>query len=319
MPLIADGFMARRVSRDHAEPPAHAGDSAALRAEFASRVVLTRGHVNPVASHGHDRAALPTSARRAAASAPRAPTASCRSDRDGVLRARSWREATCRRPSRLRPVSGTCPRTRPRQADKDRHGLRVLPVEELRDRIVFAVRQLAAMRSIRLERPATVSAHISRSVTARCRTRRSPAVRVSIDRTAASSRTAKTRSSSSSTRQHAEAMSIFAGLSPAAFAGRCRTPAGAEMAVGKWLRAMIEHEVVDLHDAVGARGADAAALRAHVGRASRSCPWDAGIHVGPWSRASPNSTGSAAESPPGQSLGRGMVPADASRHRTHRR
>jgi uncharacterized damage-inducible protein DinB len=44
-------------------------------------------------------------------------------------------------------------------------------------------------------------------------------------------------------RQHAEAMSIFAGLSPAAFAGRCRTPAGAEMAVGKWLRAMIEHEV----------------------------------------------------------------------------
>ena len=44
-------------------------------------------------------------------------------------------------------------------------------------------------------------------------------------------------------RQHAEAMSIFAGLSPAAFAGKCRTPAGAEMAVGKWLRAMIEHEV----------------------------------------------------------------------------
>jgi uncharacterized damage-inducible protein DinB len=44
-------------------------------------------------------------------------------------------------------------------------------------------------------------------------------------------------------RQHAEAMLIFAGLSPAAYAGKCRTPAGAEMAVGKWLRAMIEHEV----------------------------------------------------------------------------
>jgi uncharacterized damage-inducible protein DinB len=44
-------------------------------------------------------------------------------------------------------------------------------------------------------------------------------------------------------RLHAEAMSIFAGLTPAAFAGQCRTPAGAEMSVGKWLRAMIEHEV----------------------------------------------------------------------------
>lgn len=44
-------------------------------------------------------------------------------------------------------------------------------------------------------------------------------------------------------RLHAEAMSIFAGLPPAAFAGTCRTPAGAEMSVRKWLRAMIEHEV----------------------------------------------------------------------------
>jgi uncharacterized damage-inducible protein DinB len=43
-------------------------------------------------------------------------------------------------------------------------------------------------------------------------------------------------------RLHAEAMSIFAALPPAAFAGKCRTPAGAEITVGKWLRAMIEHE-----------------------------------------------------------------------------
>jgi uncharacterized damage-inducible protein DinB len=44
-------------------------------------------------------------------------------------------------------------------------------------------------------------------------------------------------------RLHAESMSIFAGLAPAGFAGTCRTPAGVEMSVGKWLRAMIEHEV----------------------------------------------------------------------------
>ncbi len=44
-------------------------------------------------------------------------------------------------------------------------------------------------------------------------------------------------------RSHGEAMQIFAGLTAAAFAGKCRTPAGAEMTVGKWLRAMIEHEV----------------------------------------------------------------------------
>jgi uncharacterized damage-inducible protein DinB len=44
-------------------------------------------------------------------------------------------------------------------------------------------------------------------------------------------------------RQHAEAMSIFAGLSASAFGGTCRTPAGAEISVSKWLRAMIEHEV----------------------------------------------------------------------------
>jgi uncharacterized damage-inducible protein DinB len=42
---------------------------------------------------------------------------------------------------------------------------------------------------------------------------------------------------------HASAMILFAALSPEAFAGPCRTPAGAMMPVSKWLRAMIEHEV----------------------------------------------------------------------------
>jgi uncharacterized damage-inducible protein DinB len=44
-------------------------------------------------------------------------------------------------------------------------------------------------------------------------------------------------------RSQGEAMEIFAGLTAAEFAGKCRTPAGAEMTVAKWLRAMIEHEV----------------------------------------------------------------------------
>jgi uncharacterized damage-inducible protein DinB len=42
--------------------------------------------------------------------------------------------------------------------------------------------------------------------------------------------------------KHEEAMTIFAGLSPEAYAGRCVTPGGTELAVEKWLRAMIEHE-----------------------------------------------------------------------------
>jgi uncharacterized damage-inducible protein DinB len=42
---------------------------------------------------------------------------------------------------------------------------------------------------------------------------------------------------------HESAMAIFAALSPEAFAGPCRTPAGAVMPVRKWLRALIEHEV----------------------------------------------------------------------------
>lgn len=44
-------------------------------------------------------------------------------------------------------------------------------------------------------------------------------------------------------RLHGEAMAIFAGLPPDTYAGKCRTPAGAELAVAKWLRALIEHEV----------------------------------------------------------------------------
>ena len=44
-------------------------------------------------------------------------------------------------------------------------------------------------------------------------------------------------------RLHDESMEVFSGLSEAEFNGTCRTPAGAEIHVWKWLRAMIEHEV----------------------------------------------------------------------------
>lgn len=40
-------------------------------------------------------------------------------------------------------------------------------------------------------------------------------------------------------RMHAESMEIFAG---ADLGARCVTPAGVELPVGKWMRAMIEHE-----------------------------------------------------------------------------
>jgi uncharacterized damage-inducible protein DinB len=40
-------------------------------------------------------------------------------------------------------------------------------------------------------------------------------------------------------RMHAESMAIFAD---ADFSAMCTTPAGAPLAVGKWMRAMIEHE-----------------------------------------------------------------------------
>jgi uncharacterized damage-inducible protein DinB len=44
-------------------------------------------------------------------------------------------------------------------------------------------------------------------------------------------------------RTHAEAVEIFAGLSPADLQRKCTTPGGTELTVWKWLRAMIEHEV----------------------------------------------------------------------------
>jgi uncharacterized damage-inducible protein DinB len=44
-------------------------------------------------------------------------------------------------------------------------------------------------------------------------------------------------------RTHAEAVVIFAALSPDDLQRRCVTPGGAELAVWKWLRAMVEHEI----------------------------------------------------------------------------
>jgi uncharacterized damage-inducible protein DinB len=44
-------------------------------------------------------------------------------------------------------------------------------------------------------------------------------------------------------RCHSEAMPIFRGLSDAELSGKCETPGGARLSVGKWLRLMIEHEI----------------------------------------------------------------------------
>jgi uncharacterized damage-inducible protein DinB len=44
-------------------------------------------------------------------------------------------------------------------------------------------------------------------------------------------------------RMHAETVEILSPLSPADLKRRCVTPGGAEIAVWKWLRAMIEHEI----------------------------------------------------------------------------
>jgi uncharacterized damage-inducible protein DinB len=44
-------------------------------------------------------------------------------------------------------------------------------------------------------------------------------------------------------RTHAEAVEIFAGLSPSDLQRKCTTPGGTELTVWKWLRAMVEHEV----------------------------------------------------------------------------
>jgi len=42
---------------------------------------------------------------------------------------------------------------------------------------------------------------------------------------------------------HAEAVAILAGLTDADLVEKCVTPAGASLAVGKWLRLMVEHEI----------------------------------------------------------------------------
>jgi uncharacterized damage-inducible protein DinB len=44
-------------------------------------------------------------------------------------------------------------------------------------------------------------------------------------------------------RMHAEAMEIFRSLTPEGLARRCETPGGASIAVWKWLRSMVEHEI----------------------------------------------------------------------------
>lgn len=41
---------------------------------------------------------------------------------------------------------------------------------------------------------------------------------------------------------HAESMELLSSLSDEDLARKCTTPGGADLAVGKWLRAMIEHE-----------------------------------------------------------------------------
>ena len=43
-------------------------------------------------------------------------------------------------------------------------------------------------------------------------------------------------------RLHRESRALFAELSDARLAEKCQTPAGTPITVGKWLRAMIEHE-----------------------------------------------------------------------------
>jgi uncharacterized damage-inducible protein DinB len=44
-------------------------------------------------------------------------------------------------------------------------------------------------------------------------------------------------------RMHEEALAIFAALSPEDLQRKCVTPGGAELAVWKWLRLMVEHEI----------------------------------------------------------------------------
>ena len=44
-------------------------------------------------------------------------------------------------------------------------------------------------------------------------------------------------------RMHAGAMEIFRGLTPEDLQEKCTVPSGSQIAVWKWLRAMVEHEV----------------------------------------------------------------------------
>jgi len=44
-------------------------------------------------------------------------------------------------------------------------------------------------------------------------------------------------------RMHAESVALLRGLTPEALGALCTTPGGAQIAVWKWLRAMVEHEV----------------------------------------------------------------------------
>ncbi|MEO8505320.1 MAG: DinB family protein [Acidobacteriota bacterium] len=44
-------------------------------------------------------------------------------------------------------------------------------------------------------------------------------------------------------RCHAESMEIFGGLSDEDYRALCETPGGTKLAVWKWLRAMVEHEI----------------------------------------------------------------------------
>jgi uncharacterized damage-inducible protein DinB len=44
-------------------------------------------------------------------------------------------------------------------------------------------------------------------------------------------------------RMHAEALAIFRALSPEDWQRRCTTPGGTQLAVWKWLRSMVEHEI----------------------------------------------------------------------------
>ena len=60
-------------------------------------------------------------------------------------------------------------------------------------------------------------------------------------------------------RLHAESRELFAALTDARLAEKCITPAGSPITVGKWLRAMIEHEAHhrgQLYFILGMRGVE---------------------------------------------------------------